>query len=317
MSTSDFAALLANSPCILGEGAVIERLRRTSGFELDPHVVNSAFIYEDDKRSVLETIYRQYLEIGAQHNLPLLLSTPTWRASRERIAAAGYADRDLNADNYRFLDALRRSYGEYARKVVICGQLSCRGDAYNQHEALDAIDAQRFHAWQAAKLADAGVDFLLAATLPAISEATGIASALAATGKPYIISFVFRPEGTLIDGTPLNAAIAAIDDTVHPRPMAYFANCTHSSIFRAAILDAANSSPHVRQRVIGLLANTAALAPEALDNSDHLIEEQPESFADAMAGLRSAFGLKVLGGCCGTDDRHIRHLAMRLVSPLK
>ena len=280
-------------------------------------MANSAFIYDDDKRSALETIYRQYLEIGAKCNLPLMLSTPTWRASRERVAAAGYADRDLNADNYRFLDALRRSYGEYARKVFICGQLSCCGDAYNQREALDAGDAERFHAWQAAKLADTGVGFLLAATLPAISEATGLAAALAATGKPYIISFVFRPEGTLLDGTPLKTAIAAIDDTVHPRPLAYFANCTHASIFRAALMDAVNSSPYVRQRVIGLLANTAALAPESLDNSDHLVEEHPEIFADDLAGLRSTFGLKVLGGCCGTDDRHIRHLAMRLVSEMK
>lgn len=317
MSTTDFPVLLAQAPVILGEGAVIERLRRTTDFELDPHVVNSAFIYEEGKRSALEAIYRQYLDIGARYDLPLVLSTPTWRASRERIAAAGFEDRDLNADNFKFLDALRRSYGEYGRKVAVCGLLSCRGDAYNQREALTVADAQRFHAWQAARLADAGVDFLLAATLPAVSEATGLASALAATGKPYIVSFVFRPEGTLIDGTPLKDAMAAIDAAVDPKPLAFMANCTHASIFRTAIVDAVNSSAYVRRRVIGLFANTAALTPEALDNSDDLIEEQPETFADDVGGLHSAFGMKVLGGCCGTDDRHIRHLAMRLISAMK
>ena len=78
---------------ILGEGAVIERLRRNSEFDLDPHIVNSAFIYDKDKRTAISGIYRQYLDIGLKYNLPLLLSTPTWRASRERIEKAGYEKR--------------------------------------------------------------------------------------------------------------------------------------------------------------------------------------------------------------------------------
>ena len=172
------------SACILGEGAVIERLRRNSELDLDPQIVNSAFIYDQKKRAALSAIYRQYLDIGLKFHLPLLLSTPTWRASQERIAAAGYEKKDVNADNFRFLDAIRNSYADYAHKVVICGLLSCRGDAYNQKEALTAADAHAFHSWQANRLAHAGVDFLLAATLPAFSEAAGLASALAGTGKP-------------------------------------------------------------------------------------------------------------------------------------
>ena len=112
----------------------------------------------------------------------------------------------MNGDNFRFLDALRNSYGEYAQKVAVCGLLSCRGDAYKPADALAAAEAREFHLWQATMLAEAGVDFLLAATLPALSEATGLASALAATGKPYIVSFVVRPEGAMLDGTPLKDA---------------------------------------------------------------------------------------------------------------
>ena len=312
MNRTPFSEFLEGFSCVLGEGAVIERLRRSSGFDLDPHLVNSAFIYDDGKRAALEEICRQYLDIGFEYGLPLLLSTPTWRASRERIAAAGYAGRDVNGDNFRFLDGLRKSYGEYARKVVICGLLSCRGDAYKPAEALAAAEAHEFHAWQAERLAAAGVDFLLAATLPALSEATGLASALAATGKPYVISYVARPEGTLLDGTTLKDAIAAIDVTVNPRPLAYLVNCTHSSIFRVALVHEVNSSPLVRERVIGLLANTAALNPEELDNSIGLLEEDPEVFGRSVAGLHGELGMKILGGCCGTDDRHIRCLARRL-----
>jgi homocysteine S-methyltransferase len=125
MNTSELLKFIENSSCILGEGAVIERLRRDSSFELDPDVVNSAFIYDENKRTALERIYRGYIEIGREFCLPLLLSTPTWRASRSRIKDAGYGDYDVNADNYRFLDDLRRGYGKYGENIIICGLMSC------------------------------------------------------------------------------------------------------------------------------------------------------------------------------------------------
>ncbi|MBL0226667.1 MAG: homocysteine S-methyltransferase family protein [Geobacteraceae bacterium] len=307
-----FAELLASSPVILGEGAVIERLRRTERIQLDEHVVNSALIYQPEGRSALEAICRQYLDIGQRYGLPLLLSTPTWRAGRERIAAAGLSGRDLNGDNVRFLDGLRRSYGDYARKVAVCGLMSCRGDAYRPSDAMTAAAAADFHSWQAGALAAAGVDFLLAATLPALSEAVGLARALAATGLPYLVSFVVRPGGTLLDGTPLNEAIATIDSAVTPRPLAYLINCTHASFFRSALLHEYNSSPLVRERVIGLLANTAALTPEELDASSELVEEAPEAFGHDVSALHGELGMKIMGGCCGSDERHIECLAREL-----
>ncbi len=102
--------------------------------------------------------------------------------------------------------------------------------------------AQAFHTWQAEKLAKAGVDFLMAATLPALNEAIGLAAGMADTGMPYIISFVARSEGTLIDGTPLKNAIEEIDAAVSPKPLAYIVNCTHTSIFREALFHEVNSS---------------------------------------------------------------------------
>jgi homocysteine S-methyltransferase len=309
MTPLSFTTFYEQSGIIIGEGAVIERLRRETEWELDPHVVNSAFVYDPAKRSALETIYRQYLDVGFSSGLPLLLSTPTWRASKERIEAAGYESREVNDDNFRFLDDLRRTYGAYADKVAICGLMSCRGDAYNPAERLSEEEARVFHTWQAQKLARTGVDFLLASTLPAVSEAIGLASAQAATGKPYIISFVFRPEGRLLDGTSLKDAVAEIDAKVNPKPLAYMCNCTHASIFRSAMMSDTHSSPLVRKRVAGLLANTAALEPEKLDSSQDLVTEAPEIFGRDVAALHGEFGMKILGGCCGTDHRHIQSLA--------
>jgi len=309
MSETSFQQVLRQAPCVLGEGAVIERLRRDRSIELDPYIVNSHLVYCEAGRSALKKICGGYLEIGRSFGLPLLLSTPTWRASRERIAAAGFEGRDVNGDNFRFLRDLRGSCGDYAAKVFICGLLSCRGDAYRPSDALPVAEARRFHTWQIGQLAACGADFIMASTLPALSEAIGIALALAASGVPYLISFVARPEGTLLDGTPLREAIAAIDAAARPAPFSYLINCTHVSVFRCALTHEVNSSALVRSRVAGLLANTSALSPEELDNSAALVEEDPSLFGRSVASLKDDLGMKLLGGCCGTDDRHLRVLA--------
>ncbi len=314
MKTDELIRFIENSRCILGEGAVIERLRRESSIELDPNIVNSAFIYDEYKRDALEKIYLQYMDTGYEFDLPLLVSTPTWRASKTRLKDAGYEKYDVNADNFRFLDGLRKSYGEYGKKIIICGLMSCKGDAYVPGEALGPEEARAFHLWQARKLATSGVDFTLAATLPALNEAKGLSLALADTGKPYIISFIARPQGTLLDGTPLHQAITEIDALANPKPLAFMINCTHASFAWAALMHDTNSSPMVRKRIIGLLANTAALSPEDLNNSEDLVEEDPATFGKSVAEFNNAFGLKILGGCCGTDELHIRALASELAA---
>jgi homocysteine S-methyltransferase len=314
MRSLPFPDYLRNYSRILGEGAVIERLRRDPAGALDPHVVNSAFVYNPAKRRLLENIYRQYLQIGFDHDLPLVMSAPTWRATEGNIAASGHDGLDVNGDNVRLLQGLRDEFGSYAAKVVIGGLIGCRGDAYQPGVAMGAKEAGNFHRWQAERLAAAGVDFLFGITLPALSEALGLAAAMATTGRPFVVSFVVRPSGTLLDGTSLNAAVAAIDGQVSPQPTAFLINCTHPDFARAALFHPANSSPLVRQRIAGLLGNTAAMSPEALDGREKLVEAEPEQFASAMSDLGCDAGLKILGGCCGTDDRHIRCLAARLAA---
>ncbi len=312
MTISTLTDILNTSKYILGEGAVIERLRRDTRSILDDILANAAFIYDDRQRAALEEIIRQYIDIGRTYDIPLLLSTPTWRASKERIQQAGYGDRDVNGDNFRFLDTLKNGYSVYGKKILICGLMSCRGDAYKPSEALSTTEAYEFHTWQTGMLAQTGIDFILAATLPALSEAKGIAQAIANTGKPSILSFVLRPAGTLLDATPIKRCIEEIDSSVHPAPLAYMVNCTHASTFKAAYFHPANSSAQARSRIIGLLANTSSLSPEALDESTGLLEEPPDTFGKSLAELHTDFGIQIVGGCCGTDDRHITNLAERL-----
>ncbi|MBN1875276.1 MAG: homocysteine S-methyltransferase family protein [Anaerolineae bacterium] len=311
---NNFARIVATYPFILTEGAVIERIRRDTTVELDPYVANASLVYTSPGRAALTRIYTQYLDVGNAYNLPMITFTPTWRANSELLRRAGLPDVDtVNGDCARFLQSIRESYDGYAGKILIGGLMGCLGDAYNPADALSIEDATIFHQSQAYALANTGVDFLMGATLPAFSEALGMARAMAETHIPYIMSFVLRPTGTLLDGMPLHRAITRMDADVSPRPFAYWANCVHPSIFASALVHEMTQDTTLLERMIGLQANTSAKSPEELDGLDGLDTEAPETFARAMIALRVQFGVKMLGGCCGTDERHIAEIAKNIV----
>jgi len=170
----------------------------------------------------LKNIYKQYIEITYAKDLPIVLFTPTWRANAERIKQAQIFNRDVNLECFQFLCEIRDEYEKYAEKIFIGGLIGCKGDAYNAKEALSTADTEIFHSYQIERLISAGVNFLIAETLPAVSEALGIAKAMAVFDKPYLIGFVIRDNGTLLDGTPLHKAIALIDKEVERQPIGQY-----------------------------------------------------------------------------------------------
>jgi homocysteine S-methyltransferase len=287
----------------LTEGAVVERLRRDPRLRLDPDVMHAGFVYEQQGSAALAAICREYFAVARSARLPILACSPSWRATAERVAAAGLADRDVNGDGVRFV---RRLAAESGARVAVGGLMGCRGDAYLPGEALGEAEAAEFHEAQVEALAAARPDLLFAATLPALSEARGMARAMASSGLPYVLSFVITPEGELLDGTPLTDAIASIDASVRPAPAGYFVNCVHSSVLVRAL-------ERVRpERLIGFQANTSRKPPAEREGLAELDTEDPDAFAAGMMELHERFGLHVLGGCCGTDARHIRALAERI-----
>lgn len=307
---------LKSFPIVLTEGSVIERLRRDPEVKLDRWTENAALIYNDSGRRALRSIYSQYLDIGRRHDLPMIVFSPTWRANPDRVQKAGLAGRDVNGDAVRFLSDLRAEYGPYAQKVFLGGLIGCRGDAYRPEESLSSEEGATFHQEQIRALAAAGVDFLCAATLPAAAEGAGIARAMAGTSLPYVLSFVLGADGALLDGTPMHEIIAEIDATTRRPPAFYMINCVHPSVFRRAYMLESMAAQKVTQRISGLQANTSPRSPHELDGLPILETEDPERLADAMMRLHKDFGLRILGGCCGTDDRHIARLAERAAALL-
>lgn len=301
--------IMDRSDVVLGEGSMYERLRRSPAVNLDPHIAHGCLIYSDDARAVLEAVHREYLDIGQRYGLPMIASSATWRASAPRIARSAFAGHHVNRDNARMMLDLRESYGPDAQPILIAGNLGPIGDAYIPAEAPDTDAAQSLHEPQIAELADSGVDFLTAKTLPAFGEALGIARLMAETGLPYTLSFVALRDGTMLDGTPIEQAVAQIDDDVTRPPSSYNLNCVHTSVFASALRAAGGRDAAATARFHGLEANTSAKTPEELEGLDELDTEAPEDFGPGLWAVHQAFGTCYLGGCCGTSTEHIEAFA--------
>ncbi|MFX1326773.1 MAG: homocysteine S-methyltransferase family protein [Promethearchaeota archaeon] len=301
--------LISENPLILAEGAVIERIKREFKFELNQYIENASMIYDYQGKKILDKIYNQYISVAHKFNLPILMLAPTWRASQERLELAGFKGKNVNADCVKFLFDIRNKYGEFANKILIGGPMACKGDAYNPEEALSSEEAYKFHKFQVKELSEAGVDFLLGSTLPASSEALGLAKAMAESNIDYVISFVIRPIGKLLDGTSLNETISVIDNSVSPKPIYYMLNCVHPTHCWSAINNELNNTELVRTRLMALQANGSTKSPEELESLQKTNSESPSIWGEKMIDLYLNSNIKILGGCCGTNHHHIRSIA--------
>lgn len=300
--------MLANGQhvVILTEGSVFELLRRDPSVRFDPEIAHAALIYDDASRRRLAAVHADYLAIGRAYGLSMIAWADTWRASGRRIARSGFSGVDVNRDNVEFLREVVAASGADAAVGALVGPA---GDAYDPRVAPSFDGALAYHQAQIEALADAGVELMVGATLPALDETRAIARLLSGTAVPWMVSVVVRADGTMLDGTPLERMIDAIEAEASRPPLGYSINCSHSTAARRAI---AGLSAAAAARVIAFQANTSARTPEELDGLDRIETEAPELFANALGDLTETTSLRILGGCCGSDARHIEALAGRL-----
>jgi len=299
-----------SSGFILTEGAIVERLKNEYNATLDHHINHAGLIYEP--QNILAILYRQYIEVAQKYDLPIMLMTPTRKVNFESIKHSAYADRSIIADSCSYLKGLRSEYPNFCHKIFIGGLLGCKGDAYHAEGALEIEESYEFHKIQVAEFTGAKVDFLFAGIMPAISEAVGMAMAMAKSEIPYIISFMVRKNGCLLDGTSIEEAIRKIDGDVNPRPICYMANCIHPVNLKLALEQEVNLNSPRLARLLGIQANTSSLSPEELNNSGVLIRENFDTMIDEMCYLIKKYNFKILGGCCGTDDIFLEKLSKKL-----
>lgn len=310
----DFAAAVAERTPILTDGGIETTVMFETDFEMDPDVQVAAMVADEVGAPILREIYSEYVEVGREAGLPVVIGTPTFRASENFTRRAGLGEdavKELNQEAARMHLEIRESSG-HVDATYIAGVLGPSGDAYTPGDNGDAEEAAAYHRRQATVLAEACVDFLFAATFPAVAESLGACRAMAETGLPYVISYVLDGEGKVLDGTPLADAIRRIDAAVDPEPTLHSISCVHPSVAARAVAAMPADEPDPRRRLGELKANGSPMSTEELVQLDHAESDEPEVWADEMIKLLDPAGVHVLGGCCGTTDAHMRALARRL-----
>ncbi len=293
--------LLDNHTKILGECAIAERLRRLPGITLHPTLFNTPLIYGPEEiKAAMSSIYLEYLDAANQARLPLLLTAPTWRLDPIRIENAGVPS-SINADAVDYLLNLRSQHKRDS-PVLVGALTGPQNDCYRPDLAPNTDEAEKFHVTQIKALADTPAEFLLAQTLPSISEALGIARAMAATDKPYLISFCTGTDGRVLDGTPLDEAMDHFDQQLSRPPVGYFVNCTHPRFLTG------NYKAGTLTRLIGIQANASSKDVTKLDASTKTEADPINDWAGAMLELNAVHQVPILGGCCGTTLEHMQQL---------
>lgn len=298
----NFQDMFHSSKLIMMEGAIGERLKTEFHCLPDSHVALASYVYNAPKQ--LETIYTQYINISNKYNVPIMITTPTRKANKENIKVSRYSE-NIILDNVLFLKNLRQQLGG---QIYIGGLMGCKGDAYKGITDLTESEAFEFHSWQSEQFKLANVDYLFAGIMPTLSETIGLAKAMAQTNLPYIISFMIRNDGRLLDGTPIATAIEMIDQSVSPMPLCYMTNCVHPDFVYEALTQPFNQYITINNRFSGIQANTALLTPEELESGGKIINATISDFTASMVKLYKHYHFKIFGGCCGTNQYYLEDM---------
>jgi homocysteine S-methyltransferase len=285
----------------LTDGGLETTLVFHQGLEL-PEFASFPLIGSEDGRARLRDYYASYIGVARELDMGFLLGTPTWRASHGWGARLGFdraAIAALNAEAVGFAAALRDEAGQ-GMSILINAEVGPAGDAYRPDALLTAEEAEAYHFPQMATLSAAGADMVTVLTMTHPGEAIGAARAAARAGLPAAISFTVETDGRLVCGLSLGEAVAEVEAATGGSPLWYQINCAHPEHFRDALRGAWVA------RIGGLRANASRLSHAELEASETLDDGDPEALARDHVDLLDILpGLRVLGGCCGTDLRHV------------
>lgn len=289
----------------LTEGGIETSLIFHEGVDL-PEFATFPVLHRPGGEELLRRLHAPYFEIAARFGAGIVVETPSWRASRDWGAKLGYGPADLaaaNRDCVAFVEVLRREHPTIT--MVISGNLGPRGDGYVVGATMSAGEAEAYHAPQVDVLAASAADMIAAFTLGYANEAIGVARAAAKVGIPLAISFTVETDGRLPSGTTLADAITAVDDATGGGPAYYMINCAHPTHFAHLFDEPAAWHGRVR----GVRANASARSHAELNESTELDAGDPADLGRRMSDLlRRVPSINVVGGCCGTDPRHIAEI---------
>jgi homocysteine S-methyltransferase len=273
-----------------------------------PYLAAFPLVESASGRQRLRDYFAPYLAAAKAHGAGFLLSSPTWRANADwgkKLDYSAAALDEVNRRSIEFLAALSEEHSDLGAPIVIEGMIGPRGDGYRPGKRMSPVEAERYRAAQIASFAASAADMVGAYTLNYPEEAVGIARAARAAEMPVAISFTVETDGRLPSGDPLEAAIGEVDRASAMAPAYYLINCAHPDHF-AAVLEGGGWV----DRVCGIRANASRKSHAELDAATELDADDPEELGRDYRNLRRRLPrLTVLGGCCGTDDRHVAAIA--------
>jgi S-methylmethionine-dependent homocysteine/selenocysteine methylase len=267
----------------------------------------AAFVLLDDDKGLdeLRRYYEPYLALARESGAGFVLESPTWRASprwADRVGVSLEKLDELNRKAIELMEELRDGAGTGDAPVVISGCIGPQDDGYNPTETLSADAARDYHSTQIGTFADTAADMVAAITMTYPDEAIGVARAAQDVGLPSAISFTVETDGRLPNGQALGDAIKEVDRATGGAPAYYMINCAHPTHFEAALA----TDEAWPQRIRGLRANASTMSHAELDEAEELDDGDPEDLGARYAALRERLPrVNVLGGCCGTDHRHV------------
>ena len=274
------------------------------GYDL-PCFSAAVLLETDAGQAELNAYFDRFLDLAKGEARGFLLDAPTWRSGMAWAGALGKSAAEqmqVNTDAVQFVKAIRARHETKTCPILINGLVGPAGDAYAPGTLLSEAEAETTHAPQVTALAEAGVDLISALTLTHAEEAVGLIRAAQNADKPVAIAFTLETDGHLPSGQPLGEAIAQVDEATGHGPVYYMINCAHPDHFR----DALSGHADWLNRIGGLRCNASRLSHAELDAAEELDDGDPQELGRLNADLLGMLpNVRVFGGCCGTDHRHV------------
>jgi S-methylmethionine-dependent homocysteine/selenocysteine methylase len=280
------------------------------GFEL-PEFAAFVLLDSDEGRQTLRRYFRAYADVARDQGIGCILESMTYRASEDWGAKLGLSPAqvaDRNRKGIALLEDIRSEYEDEIPHVVISGCMGPRYDGYNAEDRMTAAQSAAYHRPQIATFRETAADMVAAYTLPYVAEGAGVAMAAREEGMPAVISFTVETDGRLPSGETIRDAVEQIDELTDSAPAYYMINCAHPTHFA----DALGDGPWT-DRVRAVRANASAKSHAELDESPELDEGDPVDLGRQYVALAKQLRrLTVVGGCCGTDHRHVAEICSAL-----
>ena len=295
-----------NGDLFLTDGGIETTLIFHAGLDL-PFFAAFHLLKDEQGAAALRQYFASHAAIARQYGVGFILESATWRASSDWGNKLGYSRQALDEANRKaiaFLHELRLELETDRVPMVISGCVGPRGDGYDPGVIMSPEEAEAYHAAQIGTFAATEADLVTAITMTNTNEAIGVTRAARTSGMPVVISFTVETDGKLPTGQPLPEAIQEVDAATGRAPAYYMINCAHPSHFEA-VLD----GQAWMERLRGIRANASKRGHAELDAAPDLDDGDPVELGQQYSDLRMRFSqINVLGGCCGTDHRHIEHI---------